>query len=111
VSGDYRDWFASEECKEFVRSNIRKSGIPLELRAKKILKGKDFSVASGRYLEPDGIEGMSSESESGIWRELDIYATRYEKPSFMVGGCEVKFMTSILGECKYSSDKDLFVFE
>jgi len=106
LCGEYKEWYASAKCKEYLKQNIVKSGIPLELRARKVLKDSGFSVSSARYLEQPG-----PNEGPGIWREIDIYAKRIEKTSFKMGDCEFAFGTIILGECKYSSEKDIFVFE
>jgi hypothetical protein len=97
-------------CTHFVIENIQKSGIPLELRARKVLKDNGFNVINFRYQDsdnPDEDLGL----QQRIWRELDILATRREKSTVKVHGCEISFGTNILAECKYSSDKDILIFE
>jgi len=108
----YREWYASAEAKKLVIENIRKSGIPLELQARKVLKDNGFRVASARYLEPTGEElELPTGYGEGTWRELDIHASRSEEASINIDGCDIRFATHILGECKYSTEKDIFVFE
>lgn len=109
---DYTKWYKSDEAKKFVIENIGKSGIPLELRGRKILKDNGFRVASARYLDPAGDNpDVDIDLGRGIWRELDLWATRVEKTPAAIGECEIRFATNIIGECKYSSEKDLVVFE
>jgi len=108
----YSKWFASDETRKFVIQNIRRSGIPLELRARKILSNSGFRATGIHYLEPvDKESELAVRYGPGIWRELDIYASRSERPHIKVHDCEIHFVTHILGECKYSVDKDVFVFE
>lgn len=112
LSADYRKWYASDEAKKFIIENIRKSGIPLELRARKAFKDHGFYVTSARYLEPiEGELGFPVGHGQGIWRELDVCASRSEKAFINIGKAEIHFATHILAECKYSTEKDLFVFE
>jgi len=109
---DYQEWYASTPAKKFVLGNIKKSGLPLELRARKVLQNHGFHVSSARYFEPStiGVE-VSSTTGEGLWRELDILAHRAEKPTGKMAGCEIQPYTNIIAECKYSSDKDILVFE
>lgn len=112
LSADYRRWYASGEAKKFIIENIRKSGIPLELRARKVFKDHGFYVTSARYLEPiEGELGFPVGHGQGIWRELDVCASRPEKAFINIGKAGIHFTTHILAECKYSIEKDLFVFE
>lgn len=109
---DYKEWLASDEAKKFVIDNVKKSGIPLELRARKVLKDNKFDVTSIRYLDTDGDNpDVDFTLGHGIWRELDLFATRVEETSVKINDCEIRFVTHILGECKYSSDKDILAFE
>lgn len=110
--GDYRKWLASDEAKKFVIDNVKKSGIPLELRARKVLKDNRFNVTSTRYLDPDSDNSdVDLDLGQGVWRELDLLATRAEETTLNISECEIRFVTNILGECKYSSEKDVLVFE
>lgn len=109
---DYKKWLASDEAKMFVIDNVKKSGIPLELRARKVLKDNGFNVTSGRYLDTDSDNpDVDLELVKGVWREIDLLATRAEETTVNIGECEIRFVTNILGECKYSSEKDVLVFE
>lgn len=110
--GDYRKWLTSGDAKAFAIDNIKKSGIPLELRARKILKDNEFTVSEAHYLEPqNGNSDIDLFMGRGVWRQLDLLATRVEKQTISLSGCELRFTTEIFGECKYSSDKDIITFE
>lgn len=86
--------------------------MPLELKTRKILKDNGYWVTTRRYPVATNKAGIDNTVEVNyIWRELDIYAERQEKNSLDIRGCHIDFKTTILGECKFSSDKDLFVFE
>ena len=50
---DYKKWLSSDEAKRFVIDNVKKSGIPLELLGRKVLKDNGFTVTSTRYLDTD----------------------------------------------------------
>ncbi|MCX6009677.1 MAG: hypothetical protein NTW48_06560 [Chloroflexi bacterium] len=109
---DYQEWFASTPARKLVLDNIKKSGLPLELRARKVLHDQGFHVSSARYFEPSAAEAkVSGISPEGLWRELDIWAHRAGKTTGKIAGCEVNVYTNIIAECKYSSDKDILVFE
>jgi len=109
---DYKKWLASNEAKRFVIDNVKKSGIPLELRARRVLKNNRFNVTSLRYLDIDSdTSDVDLDLGRGVWRELDLLATRTEETTANIGKCEIRFVTNILGECKYSSEKDVLVFE
>lgn len=95
----YKNWFKNKEVIEDLKENIKKSGTPLELRTKKLLKDNNFHATYMRY------------SSENIWRELDIHAFRIENLEAEIEGCKVVIMTHIIGECKYSTDMDVFVFE
>lgn len=109
---DYKKWLASDKARKFVIDNVRKSGIPLELRARKLLKDNGFNVTSARYLDVDSDSSdVDLDLGKGIWREIDLLATKGVGTSLNIGECEIRFVINILGECKYSSDKDVLVFE
>jgi len=109
---DYKKWLTSGDAKAFAIDNIKKSGIPLELRSRKILKDNEFTVSEAHYLEPqNGNSDIDLFMGRGVWRQLDLLATRVEKQTISLSGCELRFTTEILGECKYSSDKDIITFE
>ena len=112
ISIDYKNWYTSERANKFLIENIGKSGIPLELRVRKILKDNGFQVTNARYFEPAGEEPeLPIGYGQGTWRELDAHASRSEKTFIRIGKGEIHFTTHILAECKYSTEKDLFVFE
>ncbi len=110
--GHYQDWYKSDDARRHIIDNIGKSGIPLELRTRKTLKDHGFRVTNYRYQDPgDNAQLLSLGYSTGMWRELDIYAYTQRKEILNIGECQIFFTTTILGECKYSSDEDFFVFE
>jgi len=111
--GKYREWLSSDAAKKRVLDSIKKSGMPLELVARKILTNNNFTVTNARYLEPDPDNSVEINmlTQKGVWREIDLLATRLENKFFSVEGCEVHFKTCLLGECKYLSDRDILAFE
>lgn len=95
----YKNWLGNQKVIENLKESVKKSGTPLELRTKKFLKDNNFYATNIHYLSDN------------IWRELDIRAFRIEKLETEIEGCKIVIMTHILGECKYSTDMDVFVFE
>lgn len=76
----YQTWMSSDEARRFVVDNLRKSGIPLELKAKRLLRDSQFRLGTTRYLDVAGdIPENELALEQGIWREIDISATRKEE--------------------------------
>ncbi len=110
----YTDWLNNAEAKKRAIGNLRKSGIPLELRAKKVFQDAGYSANTFRYWQAD--EGEPDDFpeaprlEKGVWRELDIHAMRQENRSINVEGGQIGFATHFLVECKYSSERDLIAF-
>lgn len=112
-SGPYKSWLQSgdEEFKKGLIQSLKKAGTPLELKARKILEGLGFICTSFHYLEPtDGNAQAPINLREGIWRELDIKAYKQETPPIKIDGSEIHFVTHLIGDCKYSSDKDFFAF-
>jgi hypothetical protein len=109
---NYLDWLNSKTAKENVIKNLKKSGFPLELKVRKILRDNNFFASNDRYL--DTSDGNNDEVqmmlEKGTWREIDILAlnrTIYKQKK----DSSVEILQCIVCECKYSSEKDIIVFK
>jgi hypothetical protein len=107
----YIEWLNSD-VKKRVIENIRKSGFPLELKVRKTLLDNGYRVNNARYLDP-GNDDFSTQVMlgHGVWREIDLLAVRRGNATVNINNFQIDFVTNILCECKYSSDKDIIVFE
>ncbi|MGD0855160.1 MAG: hypothetical protein ABSA18_05085 [Dehalococcoidia bacterium] len=108
----YRDWLESPEGKKIVLENLGKSGMPLELKARKSLKNHNFQATNARYFDATSPEADPEDpTQDGLWREIDIWASRREANAPRVMGCDIQLYTNIIAECKYSSDREILFFE
>ena len=103
----------SPEIVDKLKRGLEKSGTPLELRTKKVLRRNGFTVGTYHYeqLENGNIPILMSEDSKVKLGQLDIRATKYEKTRIELDNTRILFSTVLLGECKYSSNNDLFLFE
>jgi len=97
----YEDWLGEESVQEKLKKGLEKSGVPLELRAIKILREGGYQCQSFRYLD----------TETGKYRDVDIIAHKKYEQSFNISNCDVVFNITLLGECKYSYNLDFLAFE
>lgn len=97
----YKEWLGKDNIKEKLKKGLEKSGVPLELRAMKVLRQNGYRCQSFRYLD----------TETGKYRDMDIIASKTHEQSFKINDCNVVFNITILGECKYSYNLDFLAFE
>lgn len=97
----YKDWLDKCEKEKELKEGLEKSGVPLELRAMKILSENGYRCSSFRYLDGD----------TRKYLDMDIIASKTHKKSFNVNSCNIVFEITILGECKYSYNLDFLAFE
>lgn len=130
----YKEWLdlKNDKPKKELMDSLKKAGIPLELKTRKILEENHFRCLDLHYLDPTDKEVvpihlrvpylaqasrmiLSDEDLPihlrGTWRQLDINAYRNEKSVIKFHDAKIHFTTHLIGECKYSSNKDFFVFE
>ena len=99
---NYKDWFNNDDSKRKVLEGIKLSGMPLELKTRKIFREKGYDVTSAYY-------SPSTEQKEEL-REIDIYAIKQEK-GFSIDDFQVNFNFLFVGECKYSGISDILIFE
>lgn len=97
----YMSWMNDELKKQELVKWLEKAGVPLELRAIRVLEKYGYRCSSYHCID----------SETQKSRELDIYAFKTNVKSFRIGECEVVFNVTILAECKYSYNLALLAFE
>jgi len=97
----YKEWLGKGDIEGQLKKGLEKSGVPLELRAMKVLLENEYQCSSFRYLD----------TETRKYRDIDIIASKTHKLSFNIDGCNVVFNITILGECKHSYNLDFLAFE
>ena len=111
----YAKWMANDKVKEDLKKELKRAGIPLQSKARKVLERNGFRCSNYHYFQPseqkEGEEYLPTILQEGKYRELDIYAFKTRAYSFKVLNSEITFGSIILMECKYLTDIDFFAFE
>jgi hypothetical protein len=112
----YKEWLRSsdEKLKTRLIDSLNRAGIPLEYKTKKRLENLGFE-ANPYYYDP--INFPSFDPTSGVQvgpevktRELDFLAI-LKKQWIIEENIDIHLRLKLAVECKYSSNKDFFVFE
>ncbi len=100
-------WFSNGTAVNRMKKALEKSGIPLELKTRKIMKDKEYRTMSLYYS--DHLHGEVPPEER-ILRELDVYAykTIYK---FKIANCVINFRGIFFIECKHREDLALVFFK
>lgn len=108
----YKDWMENPKAVERVIQDINKSGIPLEIKVRKILQNNSFIGGRAFYtvLKAGQISSEGSNDTVDVLHEIDVLASKAPVCSFSVSGFEIRFSAHVIAECKYSSDKDFYFF-
>ncbi len=101
--GSYREWLSNAQSLKNVKKLIEKSGIPLELKTRQILKNGNYLANPSYYKTPDDKGNVKN-------REIDIYALK-TMDSLKVDDSMIFFHALIIGDCKYSTTNDFLVVE
>lgn len=107
---NYKDWLNSDEAKKHRIDLLKLSGIPLELRLRKIFDEKGFIAVPYGYRDVADNDDSRLLIEDGVWRELDTWAVSNKNLSVDIGDLKINFLIQILCECKYSLDRDVITF-
>lgn len=121
--GAYKDWLNSEDekFKPKLIDSLNKAGVPLELKTKKRLENLGFEA--NPYYYDDYYElgaGFPQLDQYGTTvtnggkikrRELDLLAILRRGGIIPIKGVDLHIRLKLAVECKYSSNKDFFVFE
>lgn len=107
---NYMDWLNSDEAKKHRIDLLKMSGIPLELRLRKIFDEKGFIAVPYGYRDVGDNDDSRLLIEEGVWRELDTWAVSNKNQSIDINDLKINLLTQILCECKYSLDRDIVTF-
>jgi hypothetical protein len=96
---DFLKWFNSPTQREDREKAMEMSGIPLEMRTRRLLTQLKYTVSRAYYqIKEENV------------RELDFLATKQLGQCPLARG-QIAFSLHILGECKHSSTHDFFAFQ
>ncbi len=101
----YKEWMNSEKAVKELKRDIEKVGFPLEIAVIRQLEAMGYREEFGRYYYNE-----DEKSGTSILREIDINLEK-EVKGFVLHNCKIDFRLRIIGECKYSSTNDFFVFD
>jgi len=96
---DFLKWFNNPSQREDREKAMEMSGIPLEIRTRRLLTELRYTVSRAYY-----------QSEEENVRELDFLATKQLGQCPLARG-QIAFSLHVLGECKHSSTHDFFAFQ
>ncbi|MGD0177822.1 MAG: hypothetical protein ABSC50_13465 [Candidatus Bathyarchaeia archaeon] len=96
-------WFDNLENKKERQLEMERSGIPLEIRAKRRLRSLGYRAFRTYY--------RSEDNESSVYRELDFLAEKHIMSFDVPQGKQFGFQLMLLGECKRSQAHDFFLFK
>jgi hypothetical protein len=96
---DFDKWFENPQNKKEREAAMERSGIPLETRARRSLRGLGYDAFRDFY-EKDGI---SHELDVNLYKRFETIKLPYD--------FEATFYLCLLGECKRSETSDFFAFE
>lgn len=109
----YEDWLNTEDekFKPKLIDSLNKAGAPLELKTKKRLENLGFEA--NPYYHHDYHELGTAVTNGGKIkrRELDLLAILRRRWIIPIKGVDLHLRLKLAVECKYSSNKDFFVFE
>jgi hypothetical protein len=96
---DFLNWFKSANERRNRERMMERSGIPLELRARRNLRQLEYSPTRAYY------------EKEGVSHEIDFLAYKEHNTIELPHGFELLFDLTLIGDCKHSETHDLFLFK
>jgi len=95
----FPNWFLNDSSRRDREIAMEQSGIPLEIRTRRVLKELGYYAHREYYRQND------------VTHELDFLAVKTMGGLELPGGMEFLFQLHLVGECKHSETDDLFLFK
>ncbi len=106
-NSDFLGWWQNKENKSDREREMERSGIPLEIRARRILTKSGYRVSRPYYQK----DGVSHETDFMAEKGLEEYHPLTSDEHDIRYYCLINFQLLLIGECKRTESNDFFAFQ